>query len=30
VDPWRVYHLQDYRRLPLYIEQMRAALTSSR
>jgi VWFA-related protein len=29
-DPWRVYFLQDYRRLPLYIEQMRAALTSSR
>jgi len=29
-DPWRVYHLQDYRRLPLYIDQMRAALTTSR
>jgi Flp pilus assembly protein TadD len=29
-DPWRVYFLQDYRRLPVYIEQMRAALTSSR
>jgi len=25
-DPWRVYHLGDYRRLPAYIEQMRTAV----
>jgi tetratricopeptide (TPR) repeat protein len=25
-DPWRVYHLGDYRRLPACIEQMRAAV----
>jgi tetratricopeptide (TPR) repeat protein len=29
-DPWRLYFLQDYRRLPMYIDQMRAALTASR
>jgi tetratricopeptide (TPR) repeat protein len=29
-DPWRVYHLQDYRRLPAYIAEMRAALSAER
>lgn len=29
-DPWHVYHLGDYRRLPLYIDQMRAALSAGR
>lgn len=29
-DPWRVYFLQDYRRLPMYIDHMRAALAAGR